>query len=182
MRDLVANDAGLSDFHALRSAITRLYFVAFDLLHLNSHDLRDMVLKDRREILQALIPLGGRIQFSESLPGSGDAVYHLACETNLEGVVSKRLDSVYQTGSTMNWRIDLLPDGRLMRHAREAVARIVKSRRQNPRAPGGQHADDPRKAASTLAILHLQVEIVGDTLPQNAYELGSCVYWPGSQA
>ncbi|SJM29964.1 hypothetical protein [Mesorhizobium delmotii] len=39
---IVLNDAGLSDFAALRKAITRrqhdLYFVAFDLLHLNGHD------------------------------------------------------------------------------------------------------------------------------------------------
>nr|WP_292390046.1 hypothetical protein [Mesorhizobium sp.] len=105
---IVTNEAGLSDFHALRSAITRrpqdLYLVAFDLLHLNGHDLRDMALKDRREILQALIPVGGRIQFSEAMPGTGDAVYHLACEAGLEGIVSKRLDSVYRSGSTMNWR------------------------------------------------------------------------------
>ncbi|WP_367226915.1 hypothetical protein [Mesorhizobium sp.] len=51
---IVTDEAGLSDFHALRSAITRrpqdLYLVAFDLLHLNGHDLRDMALKNRREI------------------------------------------------------------------------------------------------------------------------------------
>ncbi|MGX8014320.1 ATP-dependent DNA ligase (plasmid) [Mesorhizobium sp. ORM8.1] len=105
---IVTNEAGLSDFHALRSAITRcpqeLYLVAFDLLHLNGHDLRDMALKDRREVLEALIPSGGHIQFSEALPGTGDAVYHLACEAGLEGIVSKRLDSVYRSGSTINWR------------------------------------------------------------------------------
>jgi len=33
-----------------------LYFVAFDLLHLNGHDLRDTPLEDRREILRAIIP------------------------------------------------------------------------------------------------------------------------------
>ncbi|RWC49665.1 RNA ligase family protein [Mesorhizobium sp.] len=105
---IVIDDVGLSDFGELRNAITRrqhdLYFVAFDLLHLNGHDLRDMPLEDRREILQAMIPAGGRIQFCEALPGTGDAVYHLACETNLEGIVSKRKTSVYRSGPTMNWR------------------------------------------------------------------------------
>ncbi|WP_292418986.1 ATP-dependent DNA ligase [Mesorhizobium sp.] len=105
---IVTNEAGLSDFHALRSAISRrpqdLYLVAFDLLHLNGHDLRDMPLRDRREILQASIPAGGHIQFSEALPGIGDAIYHLACAAGLEGIVSKRLDSVYRSGPTMNWR------------------------------------------------------------------------------
>ncbi|RWX66745.1 ATP-dependent DNA ligase [Mesorhizobium sp. M2A.F.Ca.ET.039.01.1.1] len=105
---IVLNDKGLSDFHALRSAITRrpqdLYLVAFDLLHLNGHDLRRMALRDRREVLQAMIPAGLHIQFSEALPGSGDAAYHLACNSNLEGIVSKLLDSVYSSGPTSAWR------------------------------------------------------------------------------
>jgi bifunctional non-homologous end joining protein LigD len=70
---IVLNDAGLSDFGELRKAITRrqhdLYFVAFDLLHLNGHDVRDMALEDRREILAGLIGSDSRIQFSETMPG-----------------------------------------------------------------------------------------------------------------
>ncbi|TPM11819.1 ATP-dependent DNA ligase [Mesorhizobium sp. B2-3-11] len=104
------NEAGLSDFHALQSAVTSrnpsrdLYLVAFDLLHLNGHDLRDMPVEERREILQPLIPTGGRIQFSEAMPGTGDAVYHLVDQAGLEGMVSKRKDSTYRSGPTMNWR------------------------------------------------------------------------------
>ncbi|MER8810993.1 ATP-dependent DNA ligase [Mesorhizobium australicum] len=104
------NEAGLSDFHALQSAVTSrnpsrdLYLVAFDLLHLNGHDLRDMPVEDRRDILQALIPTGGRIQFSEAMPGTGDAVYHLVDQAGLEGMVSKRKGSTYRSGPTMNWR------------------------------------------------------------------------------
>ncbi|TJV39445.1 MAG: ATP-dependent DNA ligase, partial [Mesorhizobium sp.] len=104
------NEAGLSDFHALQSAVTSrnpsrdLYLVAFDLLHVNGHDLRDMPVEDRREILQELIPTGGRIQFSEAMPGTGAAVYHLVDQAGLEGMVSKRKESSYRSGPTMNWR------------------------------------------------------------------------------
>lgn len=107
---ITVNEAGLSDFHALQSAVTRrepsrdLYLVAFDLLHLNGHDLRNMPVEDRREILQALIPAVGRIQVSKAMPGTGDAVYHLVDKAGLEGMVSKRKDSVYRSGPTMNWR------------------------------------------------------------------------------
>lgn len=70
------NDAGLSDFVELRKAITRrqhdLYFVAFDLPHLNGHDLRDMALEERREILESVIPAKIRIQFSQALPGEAN--------------------------------------------------------------------------------------------------------------
>ncbi|RWP13892.1 ATP-dependent DNA ligase [Mesorhizobium sp.] len=107
---ITVDEAGRSDFHALQSAVTRrkpsrdLYLVAFDLLHLNGHDLRNMPVEDRREILQALIPAVGRIQVSKAIPGTGDAVYHLVDRAGLEGMVSKRKDSVYRSGPTMNWR------------------------------------------------------------------------------
>lgn len=77
--------------------------MTFDLLHLNGHDLRDMPLVDRRGILQAMIPAGGRIQFSEALPGTGAAVFHLIDQAGLEGMVSKRKDSVYRSGSSTAW-------------------------------------------------------------------------------
>ncbi|SJM34517.1 ATP dependent DNA ligase [Mesorhizobium delmotii] len=104
---VVLNEAGLSDFAALRKAITRrqhdLYFVAFDLLHLNGHDLRDMALEDRREILAGLIGSDSRIQFSETMPGEANAIYHLIDAAGLEGMVSKRRDSKYRSGPTTNW-------------------------------------------------------------------------------
>ncbi|RWP88378.1 MAG: ATP-dependent DNA ligase [Mesorhizobium sp.] len=107
---IVVDEAGRSDFHALQSAVSSretyqdYYLVAFDLLHLNGHDLRSMPLEDRRDILQGRIEAGGRIQFSEAMPGTGDAVYYLADQTGQEGIVSKRRDSLYRSGPTMNWR------------------------------------------------------------------------------
>lgn len=104
---IVLNDTGLSDFAELRKAITRrqhdLYFVAFDLLHLNGHDLRGMALEERREILAGVIEAGGRIQFSEALPGEANAIYHLVDKAGLEGMISKRIDSKYVSGPTTNW-------------------------------------------------------------------------------
>ncbi|MER9654382.1 ATP-dependent DNA ligase [Mesorhizobium sp. M0152] len=104
---IVLNDDGLSDFAALRKAVTRrqhdLYFVAFDLLHLNGHDLRDMPLEDRREILASLIPEGQRIQFSQPLPGEANAIFHLVDQAGLEGMVSKRRDSKYRSGPSTAW-------------------------------------------------------------------------------
>lgn len=103
----VLNDAGRSDFAALRKAITQrqhdLYFIAFDLLSLNGHDLRDMPLEDRRGILAAMIPEGRRIQFSQSLPGDAAAIFLLVDQAGLEGMVSKRRDSVYRSGQSSNW-------------------------------------------------------------------------------
>jgi bifunctional non-homologous end joining protein LigD len=104
---IVLNAAGLSDFAELRKAITRrqhdLYFVAFDLLHLDGHDLRNMPLEDRREILEGIIPPDIRIQFSQALPGDAKAIYHLVDKAGLEGMVSKRKDAKYRSGDSNAW-------------------------------------------------------------------------------
>jgi bifunctional non-homologous end joining protein LigD len=104
---VVLNEAGLSDFGALRKAITRreqdLYFVAFDLLHLNGHDLRDMDLEDRREILGGIIEPDSHIQFSQALQGDAIAIFELVDKAGIEGMVSKRRDGKYRSGRSTNW-------------------------------------------------------------------------------
>ncbi|MDX8437646.1 hypothetical protein RFN25_30030 [Mesorhizobium abyssinicae] len=62
-----------------------------------------MPLVDRREILEALIPDGGQIQFSqEALPGGAKAIFHLVEKAGLEGMVSERTDSIYRRGPSTN--------------------------------------------------------------------------------
>jgi ATP-dependent DNA ligase len=65
--------------------------------------MRDMALEDRREILQSMIPADIRIQFSQALPGDAKSIFHLVDEAGLEGVVSKRRDSVYRSGRSTAW-------------------------------------------------------------------------------
>ena len=105
---IVTDRESKPDFGALRSAIVtrpeRLTFVAFDLLHLEGHDLRGMELEDRRHLLHDLVePSDGKIQFSHHVTGSGADFYRAADGMGLEGIVSKRPDSVYRSGPTRAW-------------------------------------------------------------------------------
>jgi ATP-dependent DNA ligase len=43
------------------------------------------------------------IQFNQYLAHPGDAVFRHACNMGLEGIVSKRLGSIYRSGRTRNW-------------------------------------------------------------------------------
>ncbi|WP_348641132.1 hypothetical protein [Mesorhizobium sp. B2-3-15] len=79
-----------------------LYFAAFDLLHVNGHDLRDVPLEDRREILAEMIPEGQHIQFSQALPDDAPSIFHLVEQAGMKGVVSKRKDSKYRSGPSTN--------------------------------------------------------------------------------
>ncbi|MER9183616.1 ATP-dependent DNA ligase [Mesorhizobium sp. M0767] len=104
---VVPNKAGLPDFNALQKAVHSdpyaMYLGAFDILHLDGHDLRDIGCKARREILFGKIKPNSRIQFSEAIPGDAKSIFYLADQAGLEGVVSKRADSKYRSGPTSNW-------------------------------------------------------------------------------
>ncbi|RWO90951.1 ATP-dependent DNA ligase [Mesorhizobium sp.] len=104
---VVTNEAGLPDFGALQKAVHSdpyaMILGAFDILHLNGHDLRDIGCKARREILYGKIKPNSRIQFSEAMPGDAKSIFYLVDQAGLEGIVSKRADSKYRSGPTTNW-------------------------------------------------------------------------------
>jgi bifunctional non-homologous end joining protein LigD len=99
--------SGRSDFHALQAVVRshsdKLIFMAFDLLHLNGEDTRSLPLEGRRERLRNLIPAGGRIQFSEALEGTPEALFAAAERMRLEGIVCKRRGSLYRSGNAFDW-------------------------------------------------------------------------------
>ncbi len=76
---------------------TAIRFFAFDLLHLNGHDLRDVPLEERRKRLERLLRKSG-IEFSQELPGNPEQVIQAVAEVGLEGVVAKRRASRYEAG------------------------------------------------------------------------------------
>ncbi|RWC28147.1 MAG: ATP-dependent DNA ligase [Mesorhizobium sp.] len=104
---VVTNAAGQPDFRKMQSVIHKDPYAAilgaFDILHLNGHDLRDIGCKARREMLYSIMKPNSRIQFSEALPGDAKSIFYLIDQAGLEGMVSKRADSLYRSGPTTNW-------------------------------------------------------------------------------
>ena len=94
---VVLDEQHRSSFNELQAELSgrrsnRFVFVAFDLLHLDGIDLRKLPLVVRRERLERLVQTadGGRIQFSEALPGTPQQVFDVVDRAGLEGVVCKR--------------------------------------------------------------------------------------------
>src|SRR5450631_1679697 len=85
-----------------KGAIQKIVMVAFDLLYLNGYNLRKVPLFERKALLNKII-VETDIQFSESFEVDGREMYMHACETGLEGVVSKVRDSRYVSGRTNDW-------------------------------------------------------------------------------
>ena len=98
---------GRPDFHALRSkhACKDARLIAYDLLSVDSEDLRRMPLQERRRRLERLLNNNPTLWFSSHVEGvKGDALFRHACGMNLEGIVSKRVDTPYRSGPCIAWR------------------------------------------------------------------------------
>jgi bifunctional non-homologous end joining protein LigD len=106
---IVQDEQGISDFEALRSAIHkaphRIVFFAVDLLHLDGQDLWRIPLIERRAALRKLIEPDPRspIQFSDHVDCDGAKFFKAAAELGLEGIVSKRVQSLYRGGPSRSW-------------------------------------------------------------------------------
>ena len=102
--------AGAFGFSALQQAITAggpFGFVAFDLLELEGHNLRDQPLVERRAALERLladVPPLGLVQLSEAVPGDGAAALGAICAAGGEGIVSKLARAPYVPGRSDAWR------------------------------------------------------------------------------
>ncbi|HET6655538.1 MAG TPA: DNA ligase D [Gammaproteobacteria bacterium] len=110
--ELVSLDgAGVSRFGALQEAISErrteaLVYYVFDLLYLDGFDLKKAALLDRKRLLAELLGRQppGLIRYTDHVAGNGSAFFDKACETGLEGIISKRADSSYSGGRSKQWR------------------------------------------------------------------------------
>jgi len=96
---------GIPDFDALhsRTADDKAVALAFDLL-LAGDDLRRQPLIERKKALKWVLRKSrGGIQYVEHTEGDGGEMFAAICRLGLEGIVPKRLTSVYKSGPAKTW-------------------------------------------------------------------------------
>jgi bifunctional non-homologous end joining protein LigD len=107
--EIVALDEkGRSSFQRLQNALKEgripLTYYVFDILELDSRDLRDEPLVRRKEILKSLLKdAPDAIRYSADVAGYGDKVLAQACRLGLEGIVSKQADKPYVSRRAPSW-------------------------------------------------------------------------------
>ena len=79
-----------------------LYYV-FDLLYLDGYDLRRLPLEERKRKLAALITPGDAVRYSDHYEAQGKALFEIAKEKGLEGILAKRRDSAYHEQRSRDW-------------------------------------------------------------------------------
>jgi bifunctional non-homologous end joining protein LigD len=103
---IVCDDKGLAVFELIRRARNggAAVLCAFDLIELDGADLRRAPIEHRKQKLARLVrtPHPG-IVVNEHYDGEGDIVFKHACKLGCEGIVSKRLGSLYRCGGSAHW-------------------------------------------------------------------------------
>jgi len=87
-------------------------FVVYDILYYKDHAVTDLPLMERKKLLSETIREGHGVSVSRYIEGSGKALFALAMEQKLEGVVGKKKGSLYHLGKrTKEWnKIKVMAD------------------------------------------------------------------------
>lgn len=135
---------GVSHFQLLQNALrheAKLLYCAFDLMFENAADLRNHPLLERKKRLKAILPRDKLIAFSHHRKANGMKFFAEAERKGLEGVMAKRADSAYASGSrTADWlkiKTAKRRSGDRGLHGAEAYKTIL--RRPGPRRAGRRH-------------------------------------------
>ncbi|WP_067886508.1 ATP-dependent DNA ligase [Nocardia vaccinii] len=123
---------GISNLALLQADSVRAEFVAFDVLYLDGTSLVRKRFSDRRWVLEALAARSPGLRVPPPLDGPGAQALDYSREHGLEGVVAKRLDSVYLPGhrgkswvKTRNWRTQQVVIGGWRRSAARPFASLL---------------------------------------------------------
>ena len=99
---VVVKENGLSDFGSLQNwrseADGDLMYYVFDILWLDGYDVTTLPLRDRKTILNSIMPQSDIIRESETFEASGIEFYEAAKQIGLEGMIAKKADSLYLPG------------------------------------------------------------------------------------
>ncbi len=105
------NDAGRPSFSRLQQRMhvddplatnvvreVPVFYVLFDVLYADGRRTLDLPYRARRELLEKLTIAGPAWQTTPAQEGGGHAMLDTARRNGLEGIIAKRLDSVYEPG------------------------------------------------------------------------------------
>ena len=104
--EAITNGDGLAVFDLIRHKRhgDDAVLIAFDLIELDGEDLRRAPIEQRKRTVAKLLrrPHAG-IVLNEVFEGDGDILFAHACKLGCEGIVSKRLGSLYRSGRSPHW-------------------------------------------------------------------------------
>jgi bifunctional non-homologous end joining protein LigD len=132
---VACGDDGIANFERIRyrHSDDSVFLYAFDLIELDGDDLRRDPLTLRKTLLASVLAHAAPgLRLNEHLDEDGSVVFHHACKLGLEGIVSKRRDSRYNSGRSPHWIKSKNPNAPAVK--REAEEDWGQWRARRPRA------------------------------------------------
>jgi bifunctional non-homologous end joining protein LigD len=87
---------------AAKADVPVLYY-AFDLLYLDGYDWRRVALVERKKKLESLLTTGDSLRYSDHYEAEGKALFEIARDKKLEGILAKKGNSCYEERRTREW-------------------------------------------------------------------------------
>jgi len=87
---------------AAKADIAVLYY-AFDLIYLDGYDWRRVNLIDRKKKLREILKEGDALRYSDHYEAQGTALFEIARQKKLEGILAKRSASCYEERRSRDW-------------------------------------------------------------------------------
>lgn len=110
---VLLRDDGVPDFQRLQNSLKTtgdrdfIYYV-FDLPFCEGYDLRRTPLIERKKLLREVLmdsspENNGTIRYSEHIQGQGGEFANQSCLHQMEGIICKLADSIYESGRSKSW-------------------------------------------------------------------------------
>ena len=119
----VCRPDGVTCFNSLRSGRwikPEAILHAFDVIESDGDNLRREPIEARKSrLLRALRHHKPALQYNEHIHTEGELVFYQACQMGLEGIVSKRRGSPYNSGRSQHWRKSKNPASEAVRREAE---------------------------------------------------------------
>jgi len=88
---------------AVANADVAVLYYAFDLLYLDGYDWRRVPLEERKKKLQSVLQSGDALRYSDHYEAQGKALFDIARDKKLEGILAKRRTSLYEERRSREW-------------------------------------------------------------------------------
>ena len=80
-----------------------IMYYAFDVIYVDGYDLRRVSLGERKRVLESIVTENESIRLSGHFPANGKALFEVAREKGLEGILAKRNGSYYEERRSREW-------------------------------------------------------------------------------
>lgn len=97
---MVLDSDGIPHFEALqnwrRDFKGHLVYYAFDIIWCDGHDIREMPLWQRKQVLKSILKEGSVIHYSDHVEANGKSLFNEMKRKGLEGMIAKKANSIYR--------------------------------------------------------------------------------------